>query len=526
MKNLKPILIIFLFWVSACVQNDETYLKLVELDTLVFSTYNDSCAKIIFDDIETENLSQKNKAYYNLLITGYNYSPNIPQKSDSLINFSIDYYTKTSDNHKLAYSYYFRAVISPNKFSEKALLDLKKAETLAKETDDYALLGKIYGGLTTFYGNSLEYNEALKYGRKLFYFANKTSNEKLKALALIDMSVCYDKNGLEDSLTIFAKASEKYADKLTPYYRSYIYYNLGAAFFKRSPSEAENYLKKSLECEKHSRTYKLLSDLYLSQNQKEKAKNLWDDAMKNSWSELKTEILHAKADYEFENGDFDAFKTTKNEEIDQLKAYHNKRQENKAIELGKKYDFQLQEEKFRLRLTYIIISAFLLSVVFFLFYKSRTNRLKKERAEYELSWKKEKDTLKKMETDLEVLKKDKKSKTKEIAVLEKRLAQLKNDYQEKLRTGKNLFEKLKENFTPLKWSDKEVLCFWEYVSVSEKEFYDRAETLYDNLSYQQKIFLTAWKLFDKDDYLLCKIFGLEKGSLRQKKIRINSKYLL
>ena len=131
-----------------------------------------------------------------------------------------------------------------------------------------------------------------------------------------------------------------------------------------------------------------------------------------------------------------------------------------------------------------------------------------------------------METDLEVLKKDKKSKTKEIAVLEKRLAQLKNDYQEKLRTGKNLFEKLKENFTPLKWSDKEVLCFWEYVSVSEKEFYDRAETLYDNLSYQQKIFLTAWKLFDKDDYLLCKIFGLEKGSLRQKKIRINSKYLL
>ncbi len=364
MKNLKTELIILIFFLCACNAKDAIYYKLVEVDTLL-SCYNDSCAKKALDAIKPDMIkNNENRAYYNLLLTRYNYCEKIAVKNDSLINFSIDYYTKNGDNQKLAYSYCFRALVSFHDYSEKVLLDLKKAETLVKKTNDYALASKIYGALTSFYGNSLEPGESLKYARKNFFCANKTSIQRLKTCALINLSVCYYDAGQKDSAIMCAKASEKFAKQLEPYYQAYIYYNLGAAYFESMPDLSEKYLKKSLECHTLAQTYKLLSDLYLSQNQKEKAKQLWNDALKISWDELKAEFLASKAEYEFETEDFVSFRNTKIEEISALKSSYEKKLKNKALELGKKYDFKIQEEKFRMRLVLIVSFVIDLVIIF------------------------------------------------------------------------------------------------------------------------------------------------------------------
>ncbi|MBQ3657488.1 MAG: hypothetical protein II956_11675 [Bacteroidales bacterium] len=524
MKNLKTELIILIFLLCACNAKDAIYYKLVEVDTLL-SNYNDSCAKKALNAIKPDMITNnENRAYYNLLLTRYDYYEKIIMgNKDSLINFSINYYTKNGDNHKLAYSYYFRALISFHDYSEKVLLDLKRAETFVKKTNDYALASKIYGALTSFYGNSLESEESLKYARKNFFCANKTSIQRLKTCALINLSVCYYDAGQKDSAIMCAKASEKFAAQLEPYYQAYIYSNLGTAYFESMPDLAEKYLKKSLECHTLAQTYKLLSDLYLSQNQKERAKQLWNDALKMSWDELKAEFLASKAEYEFETGDFVSFRNTKNEEISALKSSYEKKLKNKALELGKKYDFKIQEEKFRMRLVLIVSFVIGLVIIFYFFYVAKTSRLEKEKAEYKLKLRKEKDLLKKLESDLELFKADQKNKTKEISVLEKRIEQLRNDYQKTLQLGRELFEKLKKEVSPMNWSNTDVLCLLEYVSISNREFYDSLEVDYINLSDFQKLFLIVSDLLGKDDFAVCKMFALKKNSLRQKKNRISSK---
>ncbi len=136
---------------------------------------------------------------------------------------------------------------------------------------------------------------------------------------------------------------------------------------------------------------------------------------------------------------------------------------------------------------------------------------------------KEKDLLKKLESDLEVLKTDKKNKAKEISVLEKRIELLRTDYQKTLQLGSELFEKLKNEVPPSNWSHTDVLCLLEYVSISNREFYDSLEVDYNNLSDFQKLFLIVSDLLEKDDLVVCKMFALKKNSLRQKKNRIKSK---
>lgn len=544
MKKLKTLLIIFVVFIAACAQKDEVYLKLERAETLL-ENYQDSCAKMIFDEISSGKvLSDKNKAYYNLLITGYNYGVNDVKGTDSLIDFSISYYSKHIDNKKLAKSYYYRALSSFKDYSDSVLLDLKQAETVVKKTDDYVLASKIYGALAIYFGNSFEFEEALKYAKNEFFCANKTINDKLKACSLINLSVSYGKIGQKDSAFLCAKASEKFVVQLKPHYQAYVFYNLGAAFFEISPAFAENYLKKSLECEKLAQSYALLSDLYVKSGRNDDAKKLWEDAICISWGDVRTQILSMKAEYEFETGDFNAFWDTKNAEINSLKEYQKEQLENKALELSKNYDFQLQEEKFKLLLTLIIISALFLSVIFYMLYRAKMRRvereklveenklsklaeknavLKKENAEYELNLIKSRDLLKKMETDLEGLKSDRKSKSMTITLLEKRISQLKNDYLDKLKLGKECFDKLKNNISPLNWSEMDILCLLEYVSVSESEFYSRIETMYTGLNNQQKLFLVVSDLLKKDVYTLCMMFSLEKDSLWQKKSRIKSK---
>ncbi len=121
-------------------------------------------------------------------------------------------------------------------------------------------------------------------------------------------------------------------------------------------------------------------------------------------------------------------------------------------------------------------------IVLYLYHKTKTNRLEKEKAEYELNLQKAKDLLKKLESDLEVLKTDKKSKAKEM-----------------------------------------ILCLLEFVSIHDRDFYYFLEVDYSDLSIFQKLFLVVCDLLKKDDLAVCKMFSLNKESLYNKRRRIKSK---
>ena len=70
---------------------------------------------------------------------------------------------------------------------------------------------------------------------------------------------------------------------------------------------------------------------------------------------------------------------------------------------------------------------------------------------------KEKDLINKLRTDLDISKTEKTSKVKEIVAMEKRFLHLNKEYQKKLQSGSSLFERLKNNESPIKWSNNEIL---------------------------------------------------------------------
>ena len=104
---------------------------------------------------------------------------------------------------------------------------------------------------------------------------------------------------------------------------------------------------------------------------------------------------------------------------------------------------------------------------------------------------KEKDLINKLRTDLDISKIEKTSKVKEIVAMEKRFLHLNKEYQKKLQLGSFLFERLKNNESPIKWSNNEILCLLEYISIINKAFYDSLDINYNGLSIFQKLFLVV-----------------------------------
>ena len=543
MKLLK--LFAILLFVVSCKQSDNIYSKLEQVDAILYEE-QDMMADSLLKSIKNEDLNTpKKKMYYNLLKTGLEYRMGNREQTDSLINTCVAFYGKTGDKDKLALSYYYRALVNWRTYDDNVLLDLKKAETQAGIVKNYGLLSKIYSATAAFNSNAEEEKSALKYIRKSVDAAEKSGKEWLLVYAYINSASIYKENNKQDSAYYYARQCEAYVEDLLPHYKAYVYYNIGSLLVGSNDSLAENYLKKSLEYQQLPQAYKSLADIYNVRGNRDATAEMWNKAVNNNaWLGLQTEILDAKADSEYERNDYAECCNTLKEKVNALTKYYESKLVNKVLELERKYDYNLQQQRFRSRMVVAGLLVIMLAVVTIFMHRikvrrlqneklieqsekiklsEQNERLEKEMAQMELEHKHAKELLKKLEERQRLLETDKKSTSKEVTILKKKIADLKTEIQKNMEKGFVLYNDLVAEKSPNNWTKQDFLFFFEYFSTVNNKFLDNLETEYSRLAPLQKIFLIADIYMHKDDKSLCKIFALEKQSLYNRRNRIAHK---
>ena len=87
---------------------------LKDIDTVIVNEYYDSALSMI-RDIPSIQLTDKEKAYYYLLKTKLLFRMGVTIATDSMIDYSIGYYTANKENSKLAESYYLKGWLNKNR---------------------------------------------------------------------------------------------------------------------------------------------------------------------------------------------------------------------------------------------------------------------------------------------------------------------------------------------------------------------------------------------------------------------------
>lgn len=522
MKKLCFLPFLLVFMVS-CNQTDDTYNKLKQVDALLYETLDESVDSL-FNTIKPEELNTPEKSmYYNMLETGVKYRMGEREQNDSIINRCIDYYEKTGDKEKLAMSIFTRACINFNIDDENNMLDLKRAATLAESTGNYALMAKTYSGLTVYTGNSGEPQLSLKYAQKGVAAAKKSEKEALLVYAYLQLSIAYRTMGVKDSALFYARQSELYVNDFQPIYKAYIYYNLGELFRNNNDSLAESYLKQSLSCEPLSQTYKSLADIYEARGDQQSASDMWNNAIKNSNFAQRAKVFDAMASSEYKKGNFEECCNALINKDKNLTDFYEWKLKNKTSELESKYNLSLYQQKVRNQIIIAVFAVVLIAVVLVFLYHSRMRRIESKRTELELNYEKAKNTLALMEKRIADLETDKKSKTSELTVLKSKTEKLKKKIQNNLQHGHDLYDKLKNDESTINWTDEDVLCVIDYISTIYPGFVLSLDSDYQGLNTQQKLFVIAMDLFNKDIDTMCSMFALEKQSYYTKRYRIKQK---
>ena len=111
MKVIHFFIVTLVILLSGCSERGRVFSRLVEADSLLSKEKPDS-ARLLLDAISPSVLqTDEEKAYYYMLLAHAKYWLYETTASDSVVAFSVDYYTKTKDEEKLARALYYKGMV-------------------------------------------------------------------------------------------------------------------------------------------------------------------------------------------------------------------------------------------------------------------------------------------------------------------------------------------------------------------------------------------------------------------------------
>jgi tetratricopeptide (TPR) repeat protein len=273
MHRTLHILVPFFILLFASCSFSPNELKLAER---VMETSPDSALQILQHMQPTNTLTDENRAMYGLLYFQALEKTNKPLKPDSLIKFSINYYSTHNDNSHLAACYYYHAKMLKiaQRFDDATLLYLKAMDLLQNKKANYVLLGKIYSDMGDICLIQMEYKESLKKFQESISYFNKSRNKTEASYRIIAIGRVY--RFLKD----YKKAYQYYHLALSQTSDSLVQ---GAAiqeigvnyFWAKQYDSAEYFLKKSLRYPYKGTNYAIrcfnLADLFFDRAQYDSA---------------------------------------------------------------------------------------------------------------------------------------------------------------------------------------------------------------------------------------------------------------
>jgi tetratricopeptide (TPR) repeat protein len=243
-----------------------------ELDVAeqLIETAPDSALKILKNVYKERNFTDAEQARYGLLLFEALDKSKKELKPDSVIEFSINYFTKKGDDFYLSKSYFYKARMYKyaQRYEEASILYLKALD-ISRTSADYNLLAKIYsdlGDISVIQSDSKEARD--KYNLSISYL-NKAGKKIEANYKLLDIAKTYWSEGE------YKSAQECYSEILQttkdPKLLGSTYQGIGINyFFAKQFDSAQVYLKMSLNYPYDADNYAIrcfkLSDAYYMTN--------------------------------------------------------------------------------------------------------------------------------------------------------------------------------------------------------------------------------------------------------------------
>ena len=246
---LLPILLLF-----ACTEKSDVYKQMAVVDSMLNKNLTDSAYAVLS---VLNPINKEDSAYYNILDFQIRYRQNKHIKSVEPVNYSIEYYTQNNDKEKLATAYLCKVCYFLRKTSmqDEMIILLKTAEKLVENTNNYNLQNKIYNALAI--TNAIEslHSEAIRYAKKEYQTALKSTNTRNIAYALVDLSIMYRELNNIDSSNYYLSGCKKLIKNVNNNDKAFIYNLLGEYFLDYNTESAEEYFLSALKYNKLSDTY-------------------------------------------------------------------------------------------------------------------------------------------------------------------------------------------------------------------------------------------------------------------------------
>lgn len=473
--------------------------KLDLIDSLIAKDQIDS-AYAIHHSLNEATMTEEDKAHYYLLATQLGYVTDHPLSTDSLLEMAFTYYSKVGNNHKLANAYYYKSLwAEANNNYPQAILYGKEAERLAIDVKDDCLQFKIAEDLA--YLNRLCENDLLQlqYAQKALAIAQRVQNRNWIAYSYNRVCFAFANLDQYDSVFYYIERSIPYINNVYDSDKAEVYTNIGVLYKENQPRKAKEYFEKALEYKELPITLEHLADIYFSEGDKEKAYNLWKQALTkdNMVGYDKDNLIHSIISYNLERGNIDDVSKNVDEIINIKDSILNKLKNDTIKDLQLRFDHEVamhEADKKLLSTQRLLLGSAIILVLmaFYLFYRKKKEEARQREHQdqlYAYTTEIEQLTANKDKAlaHISELENNKEANLQKINQLEKEakdaetaIKKLNQDIQKlldegapKLKEGKMLYDQIMEGKTTVEWTNKEEEYFNKYYAATHYQSYNR-----------------------------------------------------
>ena len=516
MKRLFLVFAVTLCVLTACNSNRD---RLIEINGYLNDNRLDT-AQICLNMVSPNDLSEYDRALYNLITVKLDHLSYNPVPSDAIIRTCIDVFTRFDDKERLAESLYYQAVTNYEEgHVPQAFTAMKKAEAVAQDIDDLNIRHKIFESLTDWNMTEHQYQLAMTYGKRNLALSTLANNNNWIAYALVFISQIYSGMGKRDSASHYLDKCVAYIEDVPDSQRVDFYNYIAALTMKTDLSAAHTYAMKGNDIRPNSLSYITLAKI----RYREGVDNAIIDSLCDKANELASNpgerkyVLQQTMRLYEEQKRFDKATFASMAYCGVLDAEAKMREEHDVRNVQSSFDNKIRDMRFRQTLFYAFLLAVLLALIFLarsIQHRLRLNKKSSQIMQNQL-------LINHYEEKIHELEQSDKDKSEELEALNKDLAEVKERQTLQLAKGKQYYDHIVNGGTAYKWNKPEYIDFIEYYKVLDIAFVSKLEKEYKDLSPRQKLYLILYQM-GKDSMEVKRILGVADGTMRSIKSRVKS----
>ena len=255
-NNLYVFFLFFITGLMSCSHHSGLY----EHAEKIMSQHPDSVLTLLSTIQDVNDLSEKDRAMYYLLLTEAQNKTYVKPTSDSLIAISTEYFDKTEDWGRKAKAWYYRGRVNQDLGDALHAQDYYfKALRNSDKVLDYVLLGRISYSLGMLYTYQNVYEKAIPFQKKALDYFREVQDSIGQSFVLRDIGRTYTSLSKLDSACFFYEYALNYANNLS---KPSIFSELGNVCMELGDyKKAYDFLQLSLE---YSTDVSLLYPTYLT----------------------------------------------------------------------------------------------------------------------------------------------------------------------------------------------------------------------------------------------------------------------